>query len=142
MERVLLDTDVILDYLLKRPPFDKDTLALFQWAEQGRLEIGVSALSFSNIFYIANKILNRDKALDLLNLLDDLVTACPVGQSTIRLALQSKFTDFEDAIQHFCALEANFATLVTRNVRDYAKSELAIHTPDSFVKLLQKKPGF
>ena len=142
MEKVLLDTDVVLDLLLKRPPFDRDALVLFQWAEQGRLEIGVSALSFSNIFFIARKILNRDKALDLLNLLDDLVQTCPVGQSTIRLALQSKFVDFEDAIQHFCALEAGIPTLVTRNVRDYAKSELAIHTPDSFVKLLQKKPGF
>lgn len=139
MERALLHPDVILDFLLKRPPFADDALALFELAEKGRLEITAAALSFSNIFYIARKLLSAEKALEMLKLLDELTTALPVAQSTVRLALQSGFPDFEDALQNFCARQAGISTIVTRNVRDYAKSELAIHTPDSYLQLLKNK---
>lgn len=139
MERVLFDTDVILDFLLLRPPFAADALILFELAEKGRLEITTAALAFSNIFYIARKLLSREKALEMLQLLDELTTALPVNQTTVRLALQSGFSDFEDALQNFCAEQAGISTLVTRNVRDFAKSGLAIHTPDSYLHLLQTK---
>lgn len=142
MERVFLDTDVILDYLLKRPPFAADALVLFELAEQGQLEISIATLSFSNIFYIARKQFTREKAFDLLSLLDELAIALPVQQSTVRLALQSGFPDFEDAVQHFCAQQAGISIIVTRNVRDYNKSDLAIHTPDSYLQLLKNKLDF
>jgi hypothetical protein len=57
----------------------------------------------------------------------------------LKQALSSNFKDFEDAIQNFCAKqEKEISVLITRNIKDYQKSDLAIHTPDSYLKIIRK----
>lgn len=53
--QVLIDTDVVLDLLLKRQPFFADAFALWQAADQGRFERYVAAITPINVFYIARK---------------------------------------------------------------------------------------
>ena len=56
MERVFVDTDIILDVLSKREPFYEFAAHLFSKADKRELEIGVSSLSFSNLNYLLSKI--------------------------------------------------------------------------------------
>ena len=63
----------------------------------------------------------------------------PVDDKIIRQALVSDTKDFEDAVQHYCAKAAGVTTILTRNIKDYSKSELAIHSPESYLQLLRRK---
>ena len=136
MEKVFLDTDVVIDFLTDRQPYSEAIAALFTLGEIGVLELYLSSLSFSNIYYIVRKLAGHKKALDLLAMLEKLVVVAPVGQDHIREALHSGFQDFEDAIQYACARTAGIHTILTRNVKDYAKAACAVHTPDSYWKVV------
>jgi predicted nucleic acid-binding protein len=136
MEKVFLDTDVVIDLLTDRQPYSEDIAALFTQAEKGMLELHVSSLSFSNIYYIVRKLAGHKKALDLLTRLEKLVVVAPVGQEHIQEALHAGFRDFEDAIQYACARTAGIHTILTRNVKDYAKAACAVHTPDSYLRVV------
>ena len=56
-----------------------------------------------------------------------------VCESTITKAVTSRFKDFEDAVQNFCAIESNHTIILTRNIRDYKESELGILSPSEYV---------
>jgi hypothetical protein len=49
------------------------------------------------------------------------------------LAIASEFADFEDAIQYYTAVEHKIPVLITRNVRDYRKSEIQVMRPEAFL---------
>lgn len=137
MESVFLDTDVVIDLLTDRQPYSEDIAAIFSLSEKGILELCVSSLSFNNIYYIVRKLAGHKKALELLTNLEKLVIVSPVGQEHIREGLLSGFKDFEDGIQYACASSAGIRTIITRNVKDYAKAKCAVHTPDSFLTLFR-----
>ena len=46
MDKIFLDTNVILDYLLARSPYDVDAKRFFVDAELGEIELYASALTF------------------------------------------------------------------------------------------------
>jgi predicted nucleic acid-binding protein len=114
-DKIFLDTDVALDHLADRQPFAEYAHRILALAETGRLTICVSALSFSNLYYILRKLKGSADALALLGKLKLLVQISTVGQSEIESALSSNFKDFEDAIQHFIAKkEGGVSAIVTR----------------------------
>ena len=139
MENIYLDTDVIIDFLVDNPKHAENMARLFTYADQGKLVIHIAALSFSNIYYVTRKFVGKTRSLELLHRLDKLVNILPVDEQIIRQALVAGFSDFEDAIQNYTAKQLKeIRTIVTRNTRDYAKSDLAIHTPESYLKLFEQ----
>ena len=102
-DKVFLDTDVVLDHLADRQPFAEHAHRLLALAETGRLTLCVSALSFSNLYYLLRKLKGHGDALALLGKLRSLVRVSAVTETEIQAALASSFNDFEDAIQHFAA---------------------------------------
>ena len=133
-ESVFVNTDVIIDFLIDREPYAQRSAEVFALAESEKIKIYVSSLCFSNIFYILRKIIGFDAVMKLLQKLDMITEVLPVGKIIIRQALQARFADFEDGIQHFSACqEPAISTIITRNVKDFKKSELAVQTPDEFI---------
>jgi predicted nucleic acid-binding protein len=59
-----------------------------------------------------------------------------VNDKIIELALASDFHDFEDAIQYNTAIENGITTLLTRNLKDFKKAEIAILTAQQFLKVI------
>lgn len=133
MKHVFLDTDVIMDFLTKRAPFAYSAMKLMEYGQRKSLRLSVSSLSISHANYLIGRLENKSKAREKIKLLLELVEVLPVQQSTIRKATYSKFKDFEDAIQNFCAEENDTLILITRNVKDYQQSNLAIQTPVEFL---------
>lgn len=133
-DKIFLDTDVALDHLADRQPFAEYAHRLFALAETGALTICLSALSFSNLYYILRKLKGHDETLALLRKLKQLTRVLAVSEAEIQSALASGFKDFEDAIQHFTAkAEGSVSAIVTRNKVDYALSEIPVLSPDEFL---------
>jgi predicted nucleic acid-binding protein len=132
--KVLVDTDVCLDLLTGRKPFNQSAEQLFALGDAGKIRLYVSAISFSNLDYILRKeLISGRKSRAILSQLEAVVTVLPVGEKTIQGALRSDFNDFEDAIQHQVALENGQSVLITRNLKDYRKANCLIMSPEMFL---------
>jgi predicted nucleic acid-binding protein len=130
----LVDTDVCLDLLTGRKPFNQSAELLFALGDAGKIRLYVSAISFSNLDYILRKeLISGRKSRAILSQLEAVVTVLPVGEKTIQGALRSDFNDFEDAIQHQVALENGQSVLITRNLKDYRKANCLIMSPEMFL---------
>ena len=134
LRKVLVDTDVCLDLLTGRKPFNHSAELLFGLADDGKIKLSVTALSFSNLDYMLRRELNSaKKSRAILAQLEAVVTVLPVGEKTIQGALRSDFNDFEDAIQHQVALENGQSALITRNLKDYKKATCNVMSPEMFL---------
>lgn len=137
--KVFIDSDIILDLLCRREPFYEYAAEVFTLGDTGRIELMTTSVVFANVFYILRKILGIEKAKELLRKLRILVGVVPVGEKIIDLALNSRFSDFEDGLQYFTARENDIRTLLTRNVRDYREKGLIIQTPEEYLKSVGTK---
>lgn len=133
MERLYIDTDIILDLLMERNPHYVYSAKLFSLIEQGKIEGYVSSLIFSNLFYIIRKLRSNQKAIESLKKLKLLLKVLAVDEKIIELALNSNFKDFEDAIQYYATLQNGIGILITRNKEDYKKSDIILFTAEEYL---------
>ena len=75
---------------------------------------------------------------ELLRKLRIIISVVSVDEKVVDLALNSKFTDFEDGLQYFTARENDIKIILTRNVKDYKEKELLIQTPEEYLKAVNK----
>lgn len=134
MERVFIDTDISLDMLAERNPFYAHAAILFSKADRKEISLCVSSLTFANLNYILAKQYSTQQARKILSKFKILVSTLAVDDKIIELALSSDFRDFEDAIQYHTCIQNSITTLLTRNTRDYKKAQIAIMTPEEFLK--------
>jgi predicted nucleic acid-binding protein len=133
MDKVFVDTDICIDLLSGRMPFNKSAELLFSQADTGKIKICVSSLSFLNIDYVLLSQYSTTHSRQIIAKFKTLVQVLSVDSKTIDLAIASDFKDFEDAIQYSCALEHNLTTIITRNLKDYKKATIKVLTPETFL---------
>ena len=138
MTDIFIDTDVCLDLLSKREPHYIYAATLFTLADKGALRLAVSSLSFSNLNYLLSRQYSTSEARRILSRFKVLVQVLSVDDKIIELALNSKFRDFEDAIQYFTAIESGIKLLLTRNIKDYREAEITIQTPELYIQTKAK----
>ncbi len=133
MEKVFVDTDIILDLLSEREPFYVHSATLFSRADKGEIKLFVSSLSFANLNYILSRQYSADQARKKLLKFKTLVTVLAVNAKIIDLALSSNFKDFEDGIQYFTSIENSIKIILTRNLKDFKTSEIPVMTAEQFL---------
>lgn len=133
MSKVFINTDVILDFMIAREPFAMDAARIFSLSEKKQISICTTGLVFANAYYILRKLGSHQKVLGKLSQLAKLIDIIALSKTSVLQALDSRFGDFEDALQHYAALSENVKTIVTRNVKDFKNSELAVLTPDQYL---------
>jgi predicted nucleic acid-binding protein len=135
MTDLFIDTDVIIDFLIDRKPFSREAAIIFTLIEQKKLKGFSSSLTFSNLYYVLRKIESHNKVISKLDSLSKMVGILKVEEQTIKNALASGFPDFEDSIQYFSAVDSKkIDVIITRNIRDFKKSEIPVMTPGDFLK--------
>jgi len=117
--RILLDTNVIVDVALERQPHFEASQQVLLLVVQGEIEGYISASTFSDIYYIVRKGRGREWTRDFLTWLVTCCQIATVNQAAIEMALNSDFTDLEDAIQYSTAVVNNLDAIVTRNPQDF-----------------------
>lgn len=134
-KRVFVDTDIIYDLLAKREPFYQAAARLFTLADEGKIQIFISSLSFANLHYLLSKETSSFEAKQILRKFKLLIQIAPLNEKIIDLALNSEFHDFEDAIQYYSALQNEIEILITRNLKDYKKAQIPVLTALDFINL-------
>ncbi len=132
---IFVDNDVILDVLLERKDF-RYSQTLLSLIEKKQVVAFTSPLIFTNSFYVVSKIKSKKAAWSALQKIRLLFKVTTVSQKSIDQALASSFTDFEDAVQYYAALNKNVDFLVTRNKKDYESAEIAVVNPQEFLAIL------
>lgn len=135
MEHVLIDSDVILDTLLDRKPFSKISTEILALCANNKLKGYITPVIIANIYYILRKTYSKNEVKQGLNNLLEIIEVVEINKKNIIEALNSDFADFEDALQNFSAIANGKVTaIITRNVKDYQKSSLAVFTPEMYLK--------
>jgi len=134
LDKVFVDTDIALDLLGERKPYYEAAAILFSLADKGSLKIYIASLSFSNLHYLLSRQYSAAESRRILNRFKVLVNVLSVDDKIIDLALNSSFGDFEDAIQYYTAIENSLKVLLTRNTKDYKKADIAVMTPQVYLK--------
>ncbi|MDD3891924.1 MAG: PIN domain-containing protein [Bacteroidales bacterium] len=138
MKRVLLDTNVIIDLLAKREPFDQDARILFSFADKEKVILYTSALSIANLSYVLLRKRKPEEAKQILRKLKLLVGILSLDGKIINLALNdNEFNDFEDGLQYYSALENNIEIIVTRNLKDFKNSRIPVMTARQLNEIIE-----
>jgi len=134
MERVFVDTNIVIDLLAKRESFYRDAQDLFTLGDRNEVQLFISALTFANAYY---SILKHHKEVDARKFLRNfkvLITILPIDDKIIGLALASEFSDFEDGLQYYTALEHNTDVILTRNKKDFKSSLIPVLSAGEYLK--------
>jgi len=135
VEKMLLDTDVLLDFFFDREPFSDDIAKVLNLCKEKVIEGYSTPVIIANTYYLLRKTANHETVIDKLNQLLNIIDIVSMDRKVVVKALNSNFKDFEDALQNFSAVEnKKIKIILTRNVKDFKNSELAVLTPETFVK--------
>ena len=130
--RIFLDTDVVLDFFLVRVPFYSDALKLWAACEEGAVDGYVSALTITNVHYIAQRIKNPTTAMIAVRGILDVFNVVPLDKELLRRAADLHDRDYEDDIQLQSAVKAGCSHLFTRDPTHFHSKAIAIVPPSSF----------
>lgn len=134
MKSLLVDTNIIIDLLAKRDEFYPEAAQLFSLADKKEIKLKISSLSFANTNDILTRIKSAKEAREILRKFKVLVDILNLDDRIIELAISDeKFTDFEDGLQYYSAIENSVDIIITRNKKDFKKSRLPVLTAKEFL---------
>ena len=135
--RILVDTNILLDYLLCREPYDQVAREIVIACKQKQVAGCIAAHSISNLFFILRKAFSVEERRSLLHNLCELFEVESIDKVKILEALENeKFSDFEDCLQMECAKAFQADYIVTRNIDDFKGSEIPCMEPEKFCKII------
>lgn len=138
VNRILIDTNVLLDYLLTREPFYQDAKNVISVCVDGRVKGCIAAHSISNMFFILRKDYNTKERREVLVNLCSIFDIEGIDKIKLMLGLQNEsFSDFEDCLQMECAKSYGAGYIVTRNIDDYKASEIKAILPEDYLEMLK-----
>lgn len=137
--KLFVDSDVVIDFFTDRAPHANPASELFELNEQGHIKMYLSAISINNIYYIVRRFLGHKKTVEVVETLTEMTEIVGTTKKEIIQALKNNFADYEDSIQYSSALTIkDLDAIITRNIKDYRNSSIAVMTPLNFLKMKEK----
>ena len=134
--KILIDTDVLIDFLYQREEFFENALKIISLIESKKVNGFVSSLIIWNLYYILLKHLGSKVARRKIKDFRSIINIISIDDRIIDSALNSNIKDFEDSIQFFAAKNELIDIIVTRNTKDYPKNIISIMSPKEFLNSL------
>ena len=136
----MVDTNVVLDLLLDRTPYAANAAQIFSLIERNVIVGCLGATTLTTIHYLATKAVGEQKARREIRKLLRLFEVAPVNRAVLEAALAAEgFRDFEDAVLHEAARQADADALVTRNESDFRAAALAVYEPRELLNIVQAR---
>ncbi|MGD1862860.1 MAG: type II toxin-antitoxin system VapC family toxin [Leptolyngbyaceae cyanobacterium] len=140
--RVLVDTNIVLDFLLQREPFSQDAELLFQAIDMGEIVGYVTATALTDIFYISRKHTRSvEQARQAVSEMLIVMMICPVNRVVLESAFNSGLADFEDAVQIFSAITQGLEAIVTRDAQGFLSSPIPVLSSRELLQQVRQKNG-
>ena len=137
MRKIFIDTNILLDVILRRTDFYKQAAAIWADCESRKVQGYVSAISLNNMHYIMRKMVAPDIALEYVRLVLNVFSIVPLDESILRLAVDLPQKDFEDAIQTFSAVQVKADCIVTRDKSHFSGNYMPIISPLEYADLFR-----
>jgi predicted nucleic acid-binding protein len=138
MTKAFIDTNVFLDLFLNRDKFADAAEKVLLWCEDGMIHGFTSSINICNIYYLINQQKSKADTKKIIKRLLEFISITDTKRKDLLLAIESEFTDFEDAVQYYSSLNIDTVNyIITRNKKDYKKSTISIVTPEEFIKLFE-----
>lgn len=129
--RFLVDTNIFLDYLLRREEKWKDSLNFFIWCRENKNQTFITSMSLRDIEYVVHK-LCHDKA-KTNKILNGVYSLCSkvigVSANSAINAIFKDYKDYEDELQIQAAKEAMADAIITNNIKDFENRGIVILSP-------------
>ena len=136
VSKILIDTNVLLDYLLEREPFFEDAKKVILSCIEGNTKGCIAAHTISNMFYILRKDYTAEERREILSSICSIFDIESIDKAKLLSGLENKeFSDFEDCLQMECAKTFGAEYIVTRNTTDYSMSEIKAILPSEYLAL-------
>ncbi len=139
--KVLFDTNVVLDVLLKREPFAIPAARLFVHVERGEIQGLLGATTLTTIYYLVSKVTDRQTARASVRGLVTLFEVAPVTRAVIEAALEQSTPDFEDAVLVEAGRRYAADVVVTGNQKHFHSSGFPVYTPLDLLAYLAATGG-
>ena len=134
MNRVFLDTNVLLDVLLRREPFVYDSAQVLDLGIKDKVELYATPLTFANCLFVARKSLGYANAIESLKILERHIHIAMMDSMQLHKALYAVAPDFEDMLQYHAAMAANCSHIITRNEQHFPKNGIMLLSPTVFLQ--------
>jgi predicted nucleic acid-binding protein len=131
--KIAIDTNVVLDVLLAREPFVDDSAQVMWSVESSAASAVLCATTITTIHYIARKAIGHTESIAAIEELLKVFDIAPVNRQVLQTAAASKIGDYEDAVLAHAAVHAGATAIITRNPKDFVKSELRVYTPKEWL---------
>ena len=136
LAKVLIDTNVCLDAVLRRKPFYSNALKIIEHSQYKGFSGFIAAHSLDTLFYLINNESSKEETYTVLDGFRRAFSVAPVTQAIIDTALDLKWNDFEDAIHYVAAQAAGCDAIITRNQKDFKDADLPVLSPLEFLDRL------
>lgn len=140
--RVLVDTNIVLDFLLQREPFFQDAELLFRAINVGEIVGYVTATTLTDIFYISRR--HTRSVEQARQAVSEILTAmmiCPIDRVVLESAFNSGLADFEDAVQIFSAVTQGLEAIVTRDAQGFLSSPIPVLSIQELLQSVSQRNG-
>lgn len=134
--RLLVDTNIFLDILLKRDNLYEGSKEFFYSAHANRDQTVVNAASLKDIYYFVMKGLHDKKeAVRVVFKVHN--TVCKVIDCSADDAINAIFEDgdFEDNVLRQSSLRNMCDAIITRNKKDFHKNDMPCFTPEEYMRI-------
>lgn len=136
--KILIDTNVVIDALTSREPFNKSAEKLFIMSANNIVDMYITASSATDIYYLVRKYLhNTESSKQIMKKLYSLIGILEVREEDCIEALESKITDYEDAVLEKVARRSGMEYIITRNQKDFESEITKVILPDDFIKIIE-----
>jgi len=136
MITLFVDSDILLDIILLRQPFFGASAEILELPNNNLFKCIASVHSILNVHYSAKKMHGEQTTRLALKTLMEKLSLVAENDTLIHEALDSAFTDFEDAVQYYAAQSADANYIITRNIKDYKHSTIPVLTAEQFLQTL------
>lgn len=126
---LLIDTNIVLDVLLNRPEFVKDSSIVWKLCETEQAKGYLSTLTYANMMYVMRKQLTPDQIEEVFRKLNLIFEFADFSPTVLERAVNMKWKDFEDAVQSATAESVHADYIITRNLKDFTQSKVIAFTP-------------
>ena len=135
MKKVLIDLNIILDFLNKRN-FHQEAARLINMCAESTLTGYICAHEVTTLsYFLFKEQKDKNKVVTTISTLFDIFQIIPIDETILKASLLSPITDYEDAVIEVSAVKFNIDYILSRNISDFKLSRIPTYTPEQFFLL-------